>query len=112
MRGFTQYPWKEINSDDLVIVTSKNEGDGLVIAETIILGIPILLLDTHDLRRHDIPEENYFEKIPVATEKITKIRDESFKTFKVGNEIRQQIEVSRSPKVIILNWKKYWNQTH
>jgi glycosyltransferase involved in cell wall biosynthesis len=112
MRGFTQFPWQEINNNDLVIVTSKNEGDGLVVAEAIVLGMPILLFDTHDLRRHNLPEENYFSKISVVTEKLTKILDDSCKTFKVNNEIRQHVEVSRSPEAINLNWEKYWNQTH
>ena len=74
--------------------------------------MPILLFDTHDLRRHNLPEENYFSKISVVTEKLTKMRDDSCKTFEVNNEIRQHVEVTRSPEVINLNWEKYWNQTH
>lgn len=112
MRGFTQYPWQEINSNDLIIVTSKNEGDGLVVAEAIILGIPILLLDTIDLKRHNLSEENYFGSVLIVTEKLSLRAGDGFNAFKLSDGIKQQIETSRSSETISLDWKNYLSQAN
>ena len=40
--GFKENPYKYINQDDLFVCSSKNEGFSLVIAEVMILGLPVI----------------------------------------------------------------------
>ena len=58
--GHSSQPWSLLKSGDIVIVPSAYEGDGLVVAEAILSGAPILLRDCPDLRRFNLPEMNYF----------------------------------------------------
>jgi glycosyltransferase involved in cell wall biosynthesis len=58
--GHSSQPWSLLKSGDIVIVPSAHEGDGLVVAEAILSGAPILLRDCPDLRRFNLPEVNYF----------------------------------------------------
>lgn len=57
--GHIESPWEEIRSGDLLISTSKSEGDGLVILEAMQRSIPMLLTDISDFRRFGFPENNY-----------------------------------------------------
>jgi hypothetical protein len=58
--GFVNDPWKFISPEQVLIVASEYEGDGKVIVEGILAGVPILLLDNPDLRRFELPDHNYF----------------------------------------------------
>lgn len=58
--GHSSEPWSLLKSGDIVIVPSAYEGDGLVVAEAILSGAPILLRDCPDLRRFNLPDVNYF----------------------------------------------------
>jgi glycosyltransferase involved in cell wall biosynthesis len=105
MHGFTKFPWQEISSDDLIIVTSKNEGDGLVVAEAIVLGIPILLLDTPDLRRFQLP--NFFYNLSGLDFKwkILRCEKKNFEQFKVISELKLFMIKDRGIGYVSKNWE-------
>ena len=109
MPGFTQFPWQEIDSKDLVIVTSKNEGDGLVVAEAIVLGIPILLLDTPDLRRFELPENLYRRDISDFCESINDALKNGFDSFKIAPDLQEKSTEKRLVGTIIGQWLKLTN---
>jgi glycosyltransferase involved in cell wall biosynthesis len=56
-------PWSRLKTGDLLIVPSAFEGDGLVIIEALLNGVPLLLADIPDFRRFEFPEINYCSSI-------------------------------------------------
>lgn len=104
LRGFTTYPWAEVSDKDLVIVTSKNEGDGLVVAEAIMLGIPILLLDTPDLWRFDLPEHLYKKSIFDFCKSINENQKNGFDSYKLDPNLKKSLSGKRLLKTISTQW--------
>lgn len=58
-RGYIRNPWMDLTPNDLIIVTSKAEGDGMAPLEASMNGFQVLLLDTLDLRRIGFPDRCY-----------------------------------------------------
>jgi glycosyltransferase involved in cell wall biosynthesis len=52
-------PWDGLFSNDLLVVPSLHEGDGLVVVEALAAGIPILLADIPEFRRFGLPDIHY-----------------------------------------------------
>ena len=105
LRGFATYPWAEVSDKDLVIVTSKNEGDGLVVAEAVMLGIPILLLDTADLRRHKLPSDNYFHNKTEIRELLLPGNLVNFLPFRVSMDVSRGVTDSRNRERLLKQWE-------
>jgi glycosyltransferase involved in cell wall biosynthesis len=57
--GHVQDPWSKIRTNDLLIVPSSFEGDGLVVLEGLQRNIPLLLADIPEFRRLGLPNHNY-----------------------------------------------------
>jgi glycosyltransferase involved in cell wall biosynthesis len=106
LRGFTTYPWAEVSDRDLVIVTSKNEGDGLVVAEAIILSIPILLLDTPDLQRFDLPVNSYKKDVSDFCESIDSHVENGFEVNRIDLKTQNGLSEQRLLGTIFSQWLK------
>jgi hypothetical protein len=106
LRGFTTYPWAEVSDKDLVIVTSKNEGDGLVVAEAVMLDIPILLLDTPDLQRFDLPVNSYKKGVSDFCENINSHIENGFQANRVESKIQNGLSGQRLLATIFSQWLK------
>jgi hypothetical protein len=52
-------PWKLFEEGDLLIVPSKFEGDGLVVAEAILGRFPLLLSDIEEFRKFQLSNFSY-----------------------------------------------------
>ena len=57
--GQKRNPWDKLFSNDLLLVPSLHEGDGLVVVEALAAGIPILLADIPEFRRFGLPDIHY-----------------------------------------------------
>ena len=57
--GRVEDPWSSVRDDELLIIPSKYEGDGLVVLEAANSRIPFLLSDNSDFRRFDFSEHHY-----------------------------------------------------
>jgi len=106
LRGFATYPWAEVSDKDLVIVTSKNEGDGLVVAEAVMLDIPILLLDTPDLRRFDLPVDSYKKDVSDFCENIKSQVENGFQANRVNSKTQNGLSEQRLLGTIFSQWLK------
>lgn len=58
--GFQENPWEKISDGQLLIAPSDFEGDGLVVAEAISQGFPLLLRKTKDFELFNLPTTCYF----------------------------------------------------
>ncbi len=97
-------PWKFASSQDLLVLTSDYEGDGLVALEAISIGIPVALRCTSDLQRIGFPLKNYFEDIPALASRIAK---NNFSDFELSDFEVSQILKNRSPEKISRLWLQF-----
>jgi glycosyltransferase involved in cell wall biosynthesis len=102
--GNVDNPWLHVNSQDLLIVSSDYEGDGLVVVEGLAHGIPMILRDNSDLRKFGFPDSNHFID---ASDAITIIkREASFASFSVPKDDAEFILKSRGVDEVINEWER------
>jgi glycosyltransferase involved in cell wall biosynthesis len=56
-------PWVYIKNDDLLVVPSEYEGDGLVVLEALSRGIPFIISKIPAFLRFNFPTSNYFGSV-------------------------------------------------
>ena len=105
--GFINDPWALIGEDDLVVVLSLFEGDGMVIAEAIINGNSILLAENEDLRRFQLPDDHYFKSKLELENKIDDWKKSSKDLFRPPTEVRDRVKNERDIVSICNTWQKY-----
>lgn len=101
--GFVSNPWNEIDENKTVIIASQYEGDGIVVVEAIIAGLPLLLLDNQDLRRFDLPDKNYFKDERDLIRKINLVHQNVFE-FAVPTEKVEEYLTQRDPSRVLKSW--------
>ena len=106
--GFLENPWKSISPAQTIIVGSEYEGDGIVVAEAILAGIPILLRDIQDLRRFELSDDSYFKN---REELERKIEQASINpdVFRANQITRDRLFRERSLEVVFSKWKTLIN---
>jgi glycosyltransferase involved in cell wall biosynthesis len=100
--GFTSQLWESILKSDLIIMTSLNEGDGLVFLEAMNEGIPIILRDIPDLRKFDLESKFYFSTPEEFSNRILPAID----SYSISNTIRERILRPREPETIASYWEE------
>lgn len=104
--GYVSDPWEYFGDSNVLIVPSLFEGDGLVIIEAMLRGIPILLNDIPDLRRFQLPEINYCASVDEFSQTIMSNLDSAEKLI-VTRDIVEIITSSRDPKFVASQWRDY-----
>jgi glycosyltransferase involved in cell wall biosynthesis len=75
--GHVQDPWSNIRTNDLLIVTSAFEGDGLVVLEGLQRNVPLLLADIPEFRRLGLPNRNYCSDVCSFVNRIAEFKNRS-----------------------------------
>jgi glycosyltransferase involved in cell wall biosynthesis len=103
--GFVENPWQYISADQIIIVGSEYEGDGIVVVEAILAGIPLLLRDIADLRRFELSENSYFKD---QTDLEVKITQAVFnpELFRANQNTREKLFQERSFRAVFLQWEE------
>lgn len=104
--GYVSNPWEYFEDSDILIVPSLFEGDGLVIIEAVLRGVPILLNDIPDLRRFQLPEINYCSNVNEFSQTIMS-NLESAEKFIVSRDTVEVITSSRDPKFVANQWSDF-----
>jgi glycosyltransferase involved in cell wall biosynthesis len=102
--GYVHNPWSHIPYDCLVVVPSEFEGDGLVVAEAIARGNPILLADNPDLRRFQLSEINYFKSVESLADKLTKNSDQNYRVLVPSEKNKKNLIENRTEEFIFKKW--------
>lgn len=102
--GFYSNPWSLISRNSLVIVPSEYEGDGMVVMEAILSGIPLVLADNEDLRRFDLDNKHYFNSYERLIEIIESNIKSEFKDLIVSRKVSDVLVHERSLKNITDRW--------
>jgi glycosyltransferase involved in cell wall biosynthesis len=103
--GHVSDPWEYFEDSDLLIVPSLFEGDGLVVVEALMRGIPILLSDIPDLRRFKLPEINYCKSVDDFSRTVLN-NLLSLDNLKVSGDIVKNITSNRDPRFVAEQWTR------
>ena len=101
--GYVTDPWSLVSQNDLLIVPSRFEGDGLVVVEAMQLNIPILLADIPDFRRFRLPDIHYCSSLENFVNTIEAYR-ENICDLVIPDEDSRRILESRSPRKVGDAW--------
>ncbi len=102
--GFVKDPWKSINSNQILVIASEYEGDGKVIVEGILAGVPMLLLDNIDLRKFELEDANYFLDLENLKVKMRQSLEDR-RRFRPSSEITTYLRDERDLKTVVGIWK-------
>jgi len=107
--GYVRDPWKYFDNSDILVVPSAFEGDGLVIVEALMRGIPVLLNDIPDLRRFNLPEINYCSSPEHFSKTIlNNLNNES--NLVVSKSSVDKITKSRDPNFVAVQWVNFFGE--
>jgi glycosyltransferase involved in cell wall biosynthesis len=103
--GYVTNPWGSVGKNSIVVVPSEYEGDGMVVAEAILRGHPVLLADNSDLRRFALPDENYFLDQGLLTVKLKEWKESPHAKFQVPGAIVKSLHKARNIDTIVQQWE-------
>jgi len=101
--GQLNNPWSQLHSNDTIVLTSRFEGDGLVLLEAVSRSLPVLVRDISDLRRFDLPEVNYFQSAEVAANRLVEFYSNRGE-LRIPADIANRILSTRDDNVILASW--------
>ena len=104
-KGFVENPWQYVNQNQTLIVASEYEGDGIVIVEGILGGLPILLLDNVDLRRFKLSDSSYFENVEELRRKIGGISSDR-DLYRPDAGVKEIYKSERNLNSVMANWSE------
>lgn len=102
--GFYSNPWGVISRNSLVIIPSQYEGDGMVVMEAILSGIPLVLADNEDMRRFNLDNKHYFNSYERLVAIIENNIKSEFRDLLVSRKISNILIHERSLKNVTDRW--------
>jgi len=104
--GFLKDPWVALSNGDLLIVPSMFEGDGLVVIEAMMHGVPLLISDIPDFRRFALPEVHYCHDADDFARQIVKYSNR-LEDLVIPQYISSKILLSRSISAVGDKWEEF-----
>ena len=102
--GYQQDPYNFVKNSDLILFTSDSEGDGLVVVEALSHNLPVLLRETVDFLKFDLPVKHYCNSLNDFSRVIVE-NIQNLENLVIPQNLSQKITSSRNPKVIYEKWK-------
>lgn len=106
--GQVPNPYDLLSPDDLLLITSKNEGDGLVLVEAISLGVPFLANDISDFEKFELPQIHRCKGIEDFVNKVNAVKSNQV-NLALNADFKEKILKGRSPKYVAGLWLDYLN---
>jgi len=106
LHGQQAQPWSLLTPNDLLIVPSEYEGDGLVVIEALQNGVPLLLSDIPDFRRFGFPNQNYCASVDQYVERI-KYFQNNFSELRIAESLSKPLLATRTIENVGNQWEKY-----
>lgn len=104
--GQIRDPWSKVKSGDLLIVPSSFEGDGLVVIEALLNGVPLLVADIPDFRRFGFPKLNYCLSVEDYIVAIDEFGG-ALSNFVIPIDVSKPLIDGRSIDIIGDQWEKF-----
>ena len=105
-QGFVSNPWDLVKPNDLLVIPSAWEGDGLVVVEALSRNIPIILNEVGDLTRFELPDKHYCSGIKEFVERIDQY-EQDLPRLIAGSEFSEKLLRSRNPELVASKWIEY-----
>lgn len=105
--GYVENCWESISSDDVLLMPSAFEGDGIVVVQAILAGMRILLSDNADLRRFDLPDECYVGSAEEMAEKLVQLDFLDEAKFRAGKVQTEKLMLERNIENVSAEWLRY-----
>jgi glycosyltransferase involved in cell wall biosynthesis len=100
-------PYELFNPRDLLLISSQNEGDGLVLIEAVALRIPFLIYDIIDFAKFKIPSINKCQDIAEFEKKVMAYKRGEI-DLQLGEQDRLRILQDRNPKFVAALWVDFF----
>jgi len=108
--GFVTDPWAHLKLNDLIVVPSEWEGDGLVVLEAINRGFPVLLSDIPDFRKFGLPEKNYCKDLESFAQRVIEYGSK-ISQLVAPSKIREDLILERDPLRIADLWTELFDKS-
>jgi len=108
--GHKMEPWKLFEDGDLLIVPSKFEGDGLVVAEAILGGFPLLLSDIEEFRKFQLSNSSYCDSTETFKRTIAEFSENIGGLVPSSNSV-ELLKSERGLSVISNSWGRLIRST-
>jgi glycosyltransferase involved in cell wall biosynthesis len=105
-QGFVSNPWDLVKPNDLLVIPSAWEGDGLVVVEALSRNIPIILNRVNDLTRFELPDKHYCSGVTEFVERINQY-EKDLPSLIAGSEFSEKLMLSRNPELVASKWIEY-----
>ena len=102
--GYVDNCWSLVSNRDILLMPSAFEGDGIVVVEAILAGLPILAADNSDLRRFGLPEDCYCSNEEEMTEKLIRFKSESLASFSPAPNLISAYRQERGLDSVVSTW--------
>jgi glycosyltransferase involved in cell wall biosynthesis len=103
--GQVENPWDFVNANDILVLTSRSEGDGLVIVEAIARDIPVVIQRGIGLERFPIPENNFCSSIEEFVGLLSKQLKGEIE-LKISKDASQNLLRERNIDTIAGKWQR------
>jgi len=110
--GFQLEIWETLPIGTLVVIPSEFEGDGMVVMEAILSGMPVALADNKDLRRFHLDDKHYFKDISKLCKIIKKYRQNYFKELIPSDTYKANLMSTRALNSITEKWLELLTETN
>ena len=105
-QGFVSNPWDLMKPNDLLVIPSAWEGDGLVVVEALSRNIPTILNKVGDLTRFELPDKHYCSGVKEFVERINQY-EKDLPSLIAGSEFSEKLSQSRNPELVASKWIEY-----
>jgi glycosyltransferase involved in cell wall biosynthesis len=95
-----------VKSNDLLVIPSAWEGDGLVVVEALSRNIPIILNRVNDLTRFELPDKHYCSGVKGFVERINQY-EKDLPSLIAGSKFSEKLMLSRNPELVASKWIEY-----
>jgi glycosyltransferase involved in cell wall biosynthesis len=108
--GYTESCWDQISKNDILLMPSAFEGDGIVVVQAILAGMRILLADNNDLRRFNLPDDCYCKNAEEMAQKLINAATLGVDQYRATPKARDELFLERNLESVSAKWIKYLAQ--
>lgn len=105
--GFIKDPWSLVRNGDLVVITSKEEGDGLVLIEAILHGASFLAYNISDFEKFNLPSKSICSSIDDFEYKARKFFRGDL-NLDLAQDFRRNLVEIRDPRIVASKWIRFF----
>ncbi len=108
--GYTESCWDQISTDDVLLMPTAFEGDGIVVVQGILAGMRILLADNKDMRRFNLPNICYCKNAEEMAQKLIDMKSVDIDQYRATPKARDELLLERNLESVSAKWIQFLAQ--